>query len=76
MPSPASTTAVRTNLSQVRQQVRRVRQLVEATGNSLTYREFPDMPDSMHGHDPATYVNTVTTWLARTTMSARTAIDG
>ncbi|WP_199255924.1 alpha/beta hydrolase [Mycolicibacterium mengxianglii] len=44
-------------------QVERARQLVEATGNSFTYRSFPDMPHSMHGHDPATYVDTVTTWL-------------
>ncbi|MFJ1763712.1 alpha/beta fold hydrolase [Amycolatopsis sp. NPDC088138] len=43
-------------------QVRRVRQLIEATGNPFTYREFADMPHSMHGHDPATYVATVTAW--------------
>jgi hypothetical protein len=28
----------------------------------FTYRVFEDMPHSMHGHDPATYVATVTAW--------------
>jgi pimeloyl-ACP methyl ester carboxylesterase len=46
------------------QQVERVRHLVEGTGNSFTYRAFQTMPHSMHGHDPATYVATVTDWLA------------
>ena len=45
------------------QQAHRVRQLVEGAGNSFTYRAFPDMPHSMHGYDPATYVATVTAWL-------------
>jgi pimeloyl-ACP methyl ester carboxylesterase len=44
-------------------QVARVRELVESAGNSFTYRSFPDMPHSMHGHDPATYAATVTEWL-------------
>lgn len=52
------------------QQVDRVRQLVEATGNTFTYRSFPTMPHSMHGHDPATYVATVTEWLARAPVAA------
>jgi hypothetical protein len=43
-------------------QVRRVRQLVESTGHGFTYRSFPGMPHSMHGHDPATYVDMVTAW--------------
>ncbi|MTD57274.1 alpha/beta hydrolase [Amycolatopsis pithecellobii] len=43
-------------------QVGRVRQLIEATGNSFTYRPFPEMPHSLHGYDPATYVATVTEW--------------
>ncbi|MFD9512934.1 alpha/beta fold hydrolase [Streptomyces mirabilis] len=43
-------------------QVRRARQLIEATGNAFTYREFPGMPHSLHGHDPATYVDTITAW--------------
>jgi pimeloyl-ACP methyl ester carboxylesterase len=46
------------------EQVRHVRRLVEGTGNSFTYRAFPTMPHSMHGHDPASYVTTVTDWLA------------
>jgi pimeloyl-ACP methyl ester carboxylesterase len=45
-------------------QVQHVRRLVEGTGNSFTYRSFPTMPHSMHGADPATYVATVTEWLA------------
>ena len=44
-------------------QVHRVRQLVESTGNPFTYRTFPTMPHSMHGHDPDTFVATVTDWL-------------
>jgi pimeloyl-ACP methyl ester carboxylesterase len=45
------------------QQIDRARQLVEATGNTFTYRSFPSMPHSMHGHDPATYVATIREWL-------------
>jgi pimeloyl-ACP methyl ester carboxylesterase len=45
-------------------QVERVQALVEAAGNRFTYRSFPTMPHSMHGHDPATYVATITEWLA------------
>jgi len=41
-------------------QARRVRQLIEGTGNSFRYRAFPDMPHSMHGHAPEIYVATVT----------------
>ncbi|WP_236950319.1 alpha/beta hydrolase [Mycobacterium sp. MS1601] len=46
------------------QQVNHVRKLVEGTGNSFTLREFPEMPHSMHGTAPATYVATLTEWLA------------
>lgn len=45
------------------QQVRHVQRLVEQAGNSFTYRSFPQMPHSMHGHQPQTYVDTVTAWL-------------
>ncbi|MFD2421175.1 alpha/beta fold hydrolase [Amycolatopsis pigmentata] len=45
------------------QQVSYVGKLVEGAGNSFTYRAFPEMPHSMHDHDPATYVTTVTDWL-------------
>jgi pimeloyl-ACP methyl ester carboxylesterase len=46
------------------EQARHVRRLVEAAGNSFTYRSFPDMPHSMHGADPQTFAATVTEWLA------------
>ena len=29
-----------------------------------TLRSFPDQPHSMHRHDPALFVSTVTAWLA------------
>lgn len=45
------------------QQAEHARRLIEGAGNSVTYRAFPDMPHSMHGHDPATFVSTVTGWL-------------
>jgi pimeloyl-ACP methyl ester carboxylesterase len=44
-------------------QAARVRALVEAAGNTVTYRSFPQMPHSMHGHDPATFAATVTEWV-------------
>ncbi len=44
-------------------QVRRVRNLVESAGNEFTYLDFPAMPHSMHGHNPAAYAATVTEWL-------------
>lgn len=44
-------------------QAEHVRKLVEGGGNSFTYKSFPQMPHSMHGHDPACYVVTVTAWL-------------
>jgi pimeloyl-ACP methyl ester carboxylesterase len=45
-------------------QVRRVEELVTAAGQQFTYREFPEMPHSMHGHDPETYARTVIEWSA------------
>lgn len=45
------------------QQVHYAQRLVEEAGNSFTYRSFPHMPHSMHGHEPQTYVETVTAWL-------------
>jgi pimeloyl-ACP methyl ester carboxylesterase len=53
------------------QQVQHVRRLVEGTGNSFTYREFPDMPHSMHGHSPSTYVQVVTEWIDQLDAAAR-----
>jgi pimeloyl-ACP methyl ester carboxylesterase len=44
-------------------QAQHVQRLVEAAGNSFTYREFPSMPHSMHGHAPETFAATVTQWL-------------
>jgi pimeloyl-ACP methyl ester carboxylesterase len=46
-------------------QAQHVRRLVEAAGNSFTYREFPSMPHSMHGHAPETFAATVTEWLGQ-----------
>jgi pimeloyl-ACP methyl ester carboxylesterase len=45
------------------QQAQHARRLIEGAGNSFTYRAFPAMPHSLHAHDPATYVATVTEWL-------------
>lgn len=45
-------------------QVSRVRQLVEGTGSSFTYRSFPETPHSMHAHEPATYVAVLRAWAA------------
>jgi pimeloyl-ACP methyl ester carboxylesterase len=44
-------------------QAQQVRRLIEGTGNSFTYRSFPEMPHSMHGHDPARFADTVNDWL-------------
>lgn len=44
-------------------QVEHVKRLVEGSGNSFTYESFPQMPHSMHDHDPACYVATVTAWI-------------
>ncbi|KAG6357292.1 hypothetical protein INS49_015170 [Diaporthe citri] len=45
------------------EQAEHVKKLVEGGGNSFTYKSFPKTPHSMHGHDPACYVATVTAWL-------------
>ncbi|MCV7348085.1 alpha/beta hydrolase [Mycolicibacterium rhodesiae] len=45
------------------QQVQYVQSLVEQAGNSFHCMNFPQMPHSMHGHQPQTYVDTVTAWL-------------
>jgi pimeloyl-ACP methyl ester carboxylesterase len=44
-------------------QVDTARRLIEAAGNSFTYRSFPDMPHSMHGADPELFVATVDEWI-------------
>jgi len=43
-------------------QVRRVEELVTASGQSFTYRSFPTMPHSMHEHDPELYAATLIEW--------------
>lgn len=45
-------------------QVARVEQLVTAAGQPFTYRSFPGMPHSVHGHDPKLYADTLTEWYA------------
>jgi pimeloyl-ACP methyl ester carboxylesterase len=45
-------------------QVRRVEELVTGAGNSFTYRAFPEMPHSMHGHAPELYAATLADWIA------------
>jgi pimeloyl-ACP methyl ester carboxylesterase len=44
-------------------QVQRVRELVEAAGQTFTYRLFADMPHSMHLADPQLYADTVIEWV-------------
>ena len=43
-------------------QALRVGQLVESAGASFTYRSFPTMPHSMHGHAPQQYADTLLAW--------------
>ncbi|MCD2197169.1 alpha/beta hydrolase [Actinomycetospora endophytica] len=45
-------------------QARRVREIVTAAGAPIEYRSFPDMPHSMHEHDPKRYVETLLEWVA------------
>jgi pimeloyl-ACP methyl ester carboxylesterase len=45
------------------QQVSHVRKLIEGTGNPFTYRSFEAMPHSMHGADPATFVQAIDEWV-------------
>ncbi|MEV0247421.1 alpha/beta hydrolase [Nocardia sp. NPDC050712] len=51
-------------------QVDRVRSLVTAAGQDFTYRSFPEMPHSMHTHQPELYTATVTEWVAGLGQSA------
>jgi len=37
---------------------------VIAAGQPFTYRSFPQMPHSMHSHDPKLFVDTLTEWYA------------
>ena len=45
-------------------QARRVEDLVTAAGQRFDYRSFPDMPHSMHQHDPKCYAETVLGWVS------------
>jgi pimeloyl-ACP methyl ester carboxylesterase len=45
-------------------QAARVRELVAAAGQPLSYQSFPAMAHSMHGQDPALFARTVTEWAA------------
>ncbi|MFJ4654322.1 hypothetical protein ACIP5Y_23890 [Nocardia sp. NPDC088792] len=45
-------------------QADRVRALVTATGEQITYRSFPEQPHAMHMADPKLYAATVTEWAA------------
>ncbi len=45
-------------------QVERVRQLVTGAGNAFDYVSLPAMGHSLHGQDPALYVETLTSWAA------------
>lgn len=45
-------------------QARRVRELVTEAGRRFDYRSFPEMPHSMHEHDPKRYVETVLEWVS------------
>ena len=49
------------------EQARRARELVTAAGQRIEYRSFPDMPHSMHEHDPKQYVDTVLDWVTTLT---------
>jgi pimeloyl-ACP methyl ester carboxylesterase len=51
-------------------QVARVEQLVTGAGQPFTYRSFPQMPHSMHSHDPKLYTDTLTEWYAALPQSA------
>ncbi|CAL9580585.1 alpha/beta fold hydrolase [Streptomyces sp. enrichment culture] len=47
-------------------QVERARELIEAAGQTFTYRSFPDMPHSLHGADPELFARTLVDWTTRT----------
>jgi len=50
-------------------QVARVEHLVTAAGQTFTYRTFPTMSHSMHGHDPKFYAETLTQWYTSLTQA-------
>ena len=44
-------------------QIARARELLAAAGQRSDLAEFPQMPHTMHAHDPQQYVRTVTDWV-------------
>jgi pimeloyl-ACP methyl ester carboxylesterase len=46
-------------------QADRVRELVTEAGQDFTYLSFPDMPHSMHHHQPELFTRTLTEWAAK-----------
>ncbi len=46
-------------------QAARVRELVEAAGQTVDYRSFPTMGHSMHGQDPRLFADTLADWAAK-----------
>jgi pimeloyl-ACP methyl ester carboxylesterase len=45
-------------------QAARARQLIESTGQRVTFQSFPSMGHSMHGQDPQLFSNTLVEWAA------------
>ena len=46
------------------EQVKRIEQLITATGQPYTFKSFPDMGHGMHSIDPDLWVKTLTEWIA------------
>jgi hypothetical protein len=44
-------------------QAKRVRELIEESGQPCDYRSFPTMGHSMHGQDPSLYASTLLEWV-------------
>lgn len=47
-------------------QAQRARQLIEAAGQSFTYKDLPDAAHGMHAADPELYAHTVIQWASNT----------
>ena len=52
-------------------QMNRVQALVTCAGQDFTYRPFPDMPHSMHAHQPEVYARTLIEWAAALSDTAK-----
>jgi pimeloyl-ACP methyl ester carboxylesterase len=44
------------------EQMEQIEKLIQATGQSFTFHEFPKMGHGMHGQDPSLYVRTILDW--------------